>query len=189
MVNLLATRIIRFFSAYLPSSQLAPSLYWCMGLFLPRCRTLHLSLLNHVMGACQPISPVIWISAIPPRFELSANLLRLHSAPFSRSSNGLLNATSAKISPWGTPLVDDFQLDSISPMITLWVQQFSPFYNHLTVHLIIPCLINLSKRKLWETVSKALLKSRQHPLLSPHPPSQSSHWGRLSGQSGIISPS
>ena len=25
--------------------QVRPSLYWCMGLFLPRCRTLHLPLL------------------------------------------------------------------------------------------------------------------------------------------------
>ena len=34
------------FSANLLSNCVVPSMYWCLGLFLPRCRTLHFSLLN-----------------------------------------------------------------------------------------------------------------------------------------------
>ena len=46
MVNLSSTRTPRSLSAELLSSRSTPRLYWWMGLFLPRCRTLHLSLLN-----------------------------------------------------------------------------------------------------------------------------------------------
>ena len=46
MVNLSSTRTPRSLSAELLSGRSTPSLYWCMGLFLPRCRTLHLPLLN-----------------------------------------------------------------------------------------------------------------------------------------------
>ena len=46
MVNLSSTRTPRPLSAELFSSRSTPSLYWCMGLFLPRCRTLLLPLLN-----------------------------------------------------------------------------------------------------------------------------------------------
>ena len=46
MVNLSSTRTPRSLSAELLSSRSTPSLYWCMRLFLPRRRTLHLALLN-----------------------------------------------------------------------------------------------------------------------------------------------
>ena len=46
MVNLSSTRTSRPLSAELLSSRSAPSLYSCMGLFLPMYRTLHLPLLN-----------------------------------------------------------------------------------------------------------------------------------------------
>ena len=46
VVDLLPTRIPRTFSGKLLSSQLATSVCWCVGLFLPRCRTWHLLLLN-----------------------------------------------------------------------------------------------------------------------------------------------
>ena len=46
MVNLSSTRTPRSLSSELLSSRSALTLYWCMGLFLPRCRTLHLPLLN-----------------------------------------------------------------------------------------------------------------------------------------------
>jgi len=48
MVNLLSTRTLRSLSKELLSSRSAPSLYWCIGLFLPRCRTLPLPLLNFI---------------------------------------------------------------------------------------------------------------------------------------------
>lgn len=34
---------------FLPSFLSAPSIYWCLGLFLPKCRTCHLPLLNFTM--------------------------------------------------------------------------------------------------------------------------------------------
>ena len=46
VVNLSSASSPRSLSAELLSSRAAPSLYWCMGLFLPRCSTLHLPLLN-----------------------------------------------------------------------------------------------------------------------------------------------
>ena len=66
-----------------------PSLYWCLGLFLPRGRTLHLPLLNlirflsaHLSSlsrsrwmAAQPAS----VSTTPPSLVSSANWLRVHS--------------------------------------------------------------------------------------------------------------
>ena len=42
----LATRTSRSFSAEFISSNSSPNLYWCMWLFLPRCRILHLPLLS-----------------------------------------------------------------------------------------------------------------------------------------------
>ncbi|NXW18147.1 TENS3 protein, partial [Circaetus pectoralis] len=53
MVSLLSTRTPRSFSAELSSNQLAPSMYWCLGLFLPRCRSLqsrsYTEAINHSM--------------------------------------------------------------------------------------------------------------------------------------------
>jgi len=46
ITNLLFTRVPRFFSEEHLFSRASPNLYWFMWLFLPRCRTLHLSLLN-----------------------------------------------------------------------------------------------------------------------------------------------
>ena len=46
MFSLVSTRTPRSFSAKLLSSWVALSIYWCMGLFFPRCRTLQFSLLN-----------------------------------------------------------------------------------------------------------------------------------------------
>ena len=46
MVSLLTTMTPRSFPAGLISHRSAPSLYWCIGLSLPRCRTLHLPLLS-----------------------------------------------------------------------------------------------------------------------------------------------
>jgi len=45
-VNLLATKISRSFSTDVFLSRSAPYLYWCMALFLLRCKTPHLALLN-----------------------------------------------------------------------------------------------------------------------------------------------
>ena len=65
------------------------SMCWCMGLFLPRCRTLHLHLLNCMRFLLAPFSRLSTpfcmaaqqpdISTTPPSFVSSENLLKLHS--------------------------------------------------------------------------------------------------------------
>lgn len=87
-----STWALRSFSVNLLSSSMAPSVYWCMGLF-PRCRTLHF-LLNvpkflsaHLSSLPRPLwvaaSPVVYLPPPHPRFLSSAKLLRVHSAPSS----------------------------------------------------------------------------------------------------------
>ena len=44
--NLVSTRTRRSIFTKLLSSLSSPSMYWCLGLFLPRCRTVHFPLLN-----------------------------------------------------------------------------------------------------------------------------------------------
>jgi len=45
------------------------------------------------------------MSATPPSFVSSANLLRVHSIPSSRSSTKTLNQIRVSTDPWGTPLL------------------------------------------------------------------------------------
>jgi len=45
--------------------QVRPSLYWCMGLFLPRCRTLHLPWLNFVRFLSAQLSSLSRSMAVP----------------------------------------------------------------------------------------------------------------------------
>lgn len=82
------------------SSWLAPSLFWCMLLFFPRCRTLSFPLLNSTrfflsflhpaeltLDGPQPSS--VW--AMPPSFVSSANLLRFQSVSLFRLLMKVLN--------------------------------------------------------------------------------------------------
>ena len=108
MVNLSSTRTPRSLSAELLSSRSTPSLYWCMALFLPRCRTLHLPLLNLIrflFAQLSSLSRSHWTAAQPsgisttsPSFQSSANLLRVHSnsSPQGPFLPGRFLATSPK---------------------------------------------------------------------------------------------
>ena len=117
----------RSLSTGLLSSRSAPSLYWCMGLFLPRCRTLHLPLLNFIRFLCAQLSSLYrshWMPAQPsgvpatlPSFMSPANLLRLHSVPSSRSWMKKMNKNGWTTDPQGTLLVTGLQLDS-EPLMT-----------------------------------------------------------------------
>ena len=110
MVNLSSTRTPRSLSAELLSSRSTPSLYWCMGLFLPRCRTVHLPLLNLIRFLSAQLSSLSrsrWLAAqpasvstTPPSFVSSANLLRVHSNSSSRSLMKKLNKTGPITDPW-----------------------------------------------------------------------------------------
>ena len=81
------------FSAGLLSNHSPPSLYWYWRLPRPRCRTLHLALLNlmrftpvHFSSLWRPLwmaSLPCSVSTAPLSSVLSADLLRLHSIPQS----------------------------------------------------------------------------------------------------------
>jgi len=72
----------------------------------------------------------------------------------------VLNSTGPRIEPWGTPRVSSYQPDAAPLTTTLWALPFSQFFTQCTAYLLISQLDNLSRRMLWGTVSKALLKSR-----------------------------
>ncbi|XP_068788224.1 uncharacterized protein [Struthio camelus] len=122
MLHLLSTGTPRSFFMELLSSRSTPSLYWCMGLFLPRCRTLHLPLLNFRRVLSAQLSSLSrslgmaaqssGVSAPPPSSVSAANLLRVHSVPSSRSLMNTLNKSGPRTDPWGTPLATGLQLDS-----------------------------------------------------------------------------
>ena len=111
-----STRITRSFSAKPLSSWSAPSLYWCLVLFLYRCRTLHFPLLNfmrfpsvHLSSLSRFLRMAAWpsgISGTPHSFVSSADLLKVHSVPSSRSSMKMLNGTGPSINPWGNTTSD-----------------------------------------------------------------------------------
>jgi len=112
MVNLSSTRTPRSLSAELLSAGQPP--YWSMGLFLPRGRTLHLPLWNFTGFLCAQLSSLSrsrWmaaqlsgVSATPPSFVSSANSLRVHSVPSSRSLMSQWNKAAPSTDPCGTPL-------------------------------------------------------------------------------------
>jgi len=96
---------------------------------------------------------------LPPNLVSSANLLRVHSMPLSRSSVKTLNRTGPSTNPWGRPLVTSHQLDLTPLTTTRWAQPSSRFFIHRRVCLSKPQADSFSRGILWKTVSKALLKS------------------------------
>jgi len=60
--NLVSTRTPRSFSAKLLSSQSAHSMYWCLGLFLPTCKALHVTFVQpHEV----PVDPFLQPGEVP----------------------------------------------------------------------------------------------------------------------------
>lgn len=95
------SRRLLAFTASLLSSWLAPSLcYWCLELFLRRCRTWHLPLLNLMKflfaslsrSLCRVAQPSPLLTT-PRGFVSSVNVVRVHSATLSRSSIRMLKST------------------------------------------------------------------------------------------------
>lgn len=70
----------------------------------------------------------------------------------------MLNSTGPSIDHCSLPLVTDLQID-FEPLIK--AREFRQFSIHLTVYLSSPYLLNLSVKMLYETVLKALLRSKQ----------------------------
>ncbi|KAK4828887.1 hypothetical protein QYF61_001445 [Mycteria americana] len=73
-------------------------------------------------------------STLLPNLVLSANLLRVHSIPSSRSLIKMLNRTGPNTEPRGTPLVTDRQLGLTPFTTTLWAQPSSQSFAQRSVH-------------------------------------------------------
>ena len=86
-------------------------------------------------------------------FALSVNLLRIHSAPLSRSVMKIIKRIRSSIDPQCT-LVTDLQLDFVPLITTLWARPFSQFSIHLTVS---SGPYSFSMKIFWKRVSKTLL--------------------------------
>ncbi|KAM9656645.1 uncharacterized protein ACIBXB_008917 isoform 1-T1 [Morphnus guianensis] len=118
------------------------------GVAVTKCRTWHLALLNLIQLAsahrsslsrslCRAFLPSSR-STLPPNLVSSANLLRVHSNPSSKSSIKILNRTGPSTEPWGTPLVTSRQLDLTPFTTTLWARPSSQFFIQQRVHLSKP---------------------------------------------------
>lgn len=140
------------------------------GLPQPRCRTLHLPLLNlmrFTQAHLSSLSRSIWMESLPsiastaPHCLVSSeNLLRVHSIPLSKSPTKMLNSTSPSIGSWGTLLVTDLHLDIEPLTVTLWAWPFRQFLTHGVVHTSDLCLSNLEVRRSCGKVSNILHKSQ-----------------------------
>lgn len=94
-------------------SWVAPSIHWCLSLFLPSFRTLHFSLLNCMIllaSHCSSLLRSLWTAYTAQhtsQFFPSANSLRIHSAPSSGWLTKVLNRTGPTADHWGTLWVAD----------------------------------------------------------------------------------
>ncbi|KAK4807043.1 hypothetical protein QYF61_018384 [Mycteria americana] len=125
-----------------------------MGLLWPKCRTLHLALLNLIQltsahrsslsrSLCRAFLPSSR-STLPHNLVSSANLLRVHSIPSSRSLIKILNRTGPNTEPWGTPLVTGHQLDLTPVTTTLWARPSSQFFTQ-NIKSEVSVLVNIEK--------------------------------------------
>ncbi|XP_074718070.1 cytochrome b5 reductase 4 isoform X1 [Strix uralensis] len=119
------TRGPKFSSAGLLAIHSSPSLYLCLGLPRPMCRTLHLALLNFVRFARAHLSSLsrsLWMTSLPSSVSTalhsfsksvsSANLLRVHSIPLSVSMAKMLKILIILLGSY-----DWFQTDSLITIV------------------------------------------------------------------------
>lgn len=110
--------------------QSVPSLYWCLSLYLPWCRTFHLLLLiftevplAHFSGLLRfpwRVALLSIILTVTSKVVSSVNLLKAHCTPSSWSSKKLQNI-GPSVDPWWMSLVTGHQLDLVQII-------FHPFY-------------------------------------------------------------
>jgi len=102
MFSFSSTNTPKSFSSWLLSIRSPSSLYLCLGLPQPMCRTFCLALLNFMSFAWAHLSSLsrsLWMASLPSSvltashsFVLSANLLRVHSIPQPSSPIKMLNS-------------------------------------------------------------------------------------------------
>ena len=113
-------RTYRSLSSELLSSRSAPNLYWCAWLFLPRCRTLHLLLLNLERFLSAQVSSLSSSCYCISHSSQLSIICRL--APFIQvADEDCWTRSDPEPTPCGTLLGTGLQLH-IAPLITtLWV--------------------------------------------------------------------
>ena len=116
-------------------------------------------LIEPIRSLCSALLPS-GRSTLPPSLVLSANLLRVHSIPSSRSLIKMLKRSGPSIEPWGTLLVTGHLLDLTPLTATHWAWPSSQCFTQRSVHPSRPWATSFSTRMLEGTVSKALLKFR-----------------------------
>lgn len=145
--NLVFIRTPRAFSVNLLSSWVAPSIYWHMRLFLPRCRTLYFSLLNLTRFLSARFSSLLrsldgsstlWHISHCVQFCVISKLVEGALSPITRSIMNMLNRIGPNIEPWDTLLATGLQLNFILLTTILWALPFSQLLIHLTVCLSSP---------------------------------------------------
>ncbi|PKU40437.1 sterol regulatory element-binding protein cleavage-activating hypothetical protein [Limosa lapponica baueri] len=103
--------------------QVTPNLYWYMGLFLPRCSTLHLSLLKFIRFLSAQLSSLSrshWIQRDPAHITLPAPSFRgqaLHNFSFDRSPGESENpkvGVAVKVVPRDSENKDNVSLPATS---------------------------------------------------------------------------
>lgn len=136
MLSFTITNMPKSFSSGMPSIHSLPSLYLCLGLSWPMCRTLCLALLNfmrftsahHSCLSRHPFPPVCW-----PRHKACCHHQACWGCTLSYSVllTKMLNSSSTNTSPWGTLLVTGLHLDIKPLTATPWVQPSSQFLVHV----------------------------------------------------------
>lgn len=105
-------------------------------------------------------SPASSILTTPCNLLSPVHLLTAHFCLTVHVLKEMLNSTDSSKSPRGMPLVTACQLDFGAVITTLYVWQSSWFPTHLIADLPSLDFSSLALRILWETMSKASLKSR-----------------------------
>ena len=144
--------------------------YWALVLLDHRCRNRHFPMLK---GSCQVADQLqrpfksfwrtylsSWVQELWYHLVSSANNFTLLWTISGRSFTYRRKRTGPSTLPCGTPLVTGIQADSLVSSITRWSLSVRKSWIHARTLPWIPYDFSLVRRRPWDTVSKALLKSR-----------------------------
>ena len=148
-----------------------PFILYSWWLFrVPRCITLHLSMLN---GSCQAADQLAsasisccsilhssGLSTVLNTFVSSANIFTTELIESGKSLIYIKNRTGPRTLPWGTPLTTSSHPDLASPTRTLWRRPVRNDLIQLYNRPRIPYEYNLLNRRSCGTESNALAKSK-----------------------------
>lgn len=107
--NTVSIRNSGSFTANLFSRWAVPSMYLCLGWFLPGCRTSHFPLLNYTGSLSAYFSSLLTFSRFCIISRLANGTLHLITRIINRDVHQNWTSTD----PWGTPLVTGLQPDFV----------------------------------------------------------------------------